>query len=132
MWLSFSKRRPGQRTQANHSKTNRLTYRPRLEALEDRTLLSPVLLDSFSQSGGRAWAIAVDSSGAAYVVGEGNMDGKLNPSGTGFTNLPYMSGGGGITYRDRIGRLGQYICRRTTRTELRDHPQCLQYQPERH
>lgn len=95
MWLPFSKRRRSQRTQANHSQTNRLTFRPRLEALEDRTLLSPALLYSYSTPSSQGWAVAVDSSGDAYIAGQGNMAGKLDPIGTSFQSLNYLSGGGG-------------------------------------
>ena len=95
MWLPFSKRRRSHRTQANHSKTSRPTYRPRLEALEDRQLLSPAPLYSYSMPSSQGWAVAVDNSGDAYIAGQGNMVGKLDPTGTSFQSLNYLSGGGG-------------------------------------
>ncbi len=78
MWLPFSKRPRSQRTQANHSKTNRPIYRPRLEALEDRLLLSPVPLYSYSMPSSQGWAVAVDSLGDAYIAGQGNMAGIIS------------------------------------------------------
>jgi hypothetical protein len=104
MWLPLFKRFRSNQTQANHSKTKRLrtvsktvlrTYRPQLEALEDRTLLSPTLLYSYSTATGKDWAIALDPSRNAYLTGEGNLAGKLDSTGTSFQYLDYLRGGGG-------------------------------------
>jgi hypothetical protein len=85
MWLPFSKRRRNYFSRANYSKSNRPSYRPRLEALEDRTLLSPVPLYSYSWANS-GWGIAVDGSGNSYFDGNGTV-GKLNASGASYQAL---------------------------------------------
>src|SRR6516162_7598777 len=79
MW--FIKRHMDRRLSKSPT-TSRPSFRPRLEALEDRLMLSrsgggsgidPDLLYSYSMSSGDGWAIAVDGSRNAYIAGGGGM-----------------------------------------------------------
>jgi hypothetical protein len=47
-------------------------------------VIDPLLLYDFTTLPGRGLAIAVDSSGEAYITGQGDWVGKLNAAGTGF------------------------------------------------
>jgi hypothetical protein len=103
MWFPFSKSRRTDRRQTENPTTSRRSYRPRLEALEDRLLLSgagtgidPGLIASYTMATGKDWAIAVDGSRNAYLAGEGGLAGKLDPTLTSFQFLNYLNGGGGV------------------------------------
>jgi uncharacterized delta-60 repeat protein len=95
MWFMFSRKtRP-----ADRNRPRRTSFRPRLEALEDRYLLSGGVLDPTFGSGGLV-TTAVGSSARAFAVAtyanEGTAnDGKIVAAGdafssTGKTNTEYM------------------------------------------
>jgi hypothetical protein len=96
MWLSFFKRRGSQRTYANPLKTTRRSFRPQLEALEDRLAPSATPLYSFS-SANTGWGIAVDAAGNAYFGGDGTI-GKLGPSGGSYQTLQTLATQSGYGY----------------------------------
>jgi hypothetical protein len=81
----------------------RCPTRPRLERLEDRSLLAVLTYATYVPGGnsGGDFGIAVDSAGNAYVTGGG----QLNPGGTALVNLPASGGNGAAVAVDGSGNI---------------------------